>query len=503
MPELRRHDAGRRPAARAGPTRSTNPARPAHPAPPAGDRDPTGPPSALLALQQTAGNAAVSGLVTRRRATPSGAAGIAGGGLHVQRDGADAPPSAAPARSQVLIWAGEGKWTEVARYLDKRDNMLAIVNNLDDLHAAGLLDQFEARIDTIEGVARSRLWAAALTVGPHILGERWKEHVETLSEADFEALKMHVVGRLNRGEVRMAGALRRARDGQPFIARPEMSNTDWLKEFLQFFGFGPPEKADPNGQSATFDGATRTRPYILDMISEQGAREGRLLGPDDVDPVAKLFTPEWTRPAPAPGAAPGAAPRAEPDPALAFQVTATQAAAQTALSSSTGRFGVLWQPNVALGPNVLLHRKGTGLEIGIFGQAGGSFNIRTLDEKQAGERSPGGDWALQLYIQPVWVAYVKRDKTSTAFLRPDQVSLVTQGGLGHALSRKGDTEGSVLVGPQVTWNIRGDWAQVTAAAGAGWSWPIPVRQPGNFILGLNIGFQFVLPLVKYKPKDTR
>jgi hypothetical protein len=492
MPESGRQDGGRsasrarRPVSgsQAGSARSTNPPHTA------GGHDPACLPSALLALQRTAGNAAVSGLFTRPRAGLFDVGGA--GGLPVQRN--SAPASGAPARSQVVVWASEGKWAELARYLDKL-GMLAVVNHLDELHAAGLLGQFEAKIDSIEGIAKPRMWAAALTVGPHILGRRWKEHVQTLPEADFEALKMHLYGRLNRGEVRMPSALHRARDGKPFIARPDLRDPAWLEEFLKFFGFGPPEKADPDGRSATFDGTTRSQAYILDMISEQGAREGRLLGPDDVDPVAKKFSPQWTKPPPAPAT--------EPDPAVALQVSVTPGAAQMAVSASKGRFGVLWQPNMAGGLNVMFHRKGTGFEIGIFGQGGGTLSIQPQEVKPPGETSPGGDWAAQMYIQPGWVGYVKPDQLPTTLLRPNQVALVTQGGIGHAFSDKGDTELSFIAGPQGTWSIRGDAVQVTAATGIGWSWPLPTRDSaGNFILGLNIGIQFTKPLSYHGPKKS-
>lgn len=53
----------------------------------------------------------------------------------------------------------------------------------------------------------------------------------------------------------------------------------------------------------------------------------------------------------------------------------------------------------------------------------------------------------------------------------------------------------------------GPWSgavQATAAGGIGWSWPLPTRgDTGNFVLGVNFGIQFVLPLLHHGPQEAK
>ncbi len=220
---------------------------------------PTAPLHPLLRLQHNAGNRAVAALL-------------------VQRDGPSAQQGGVG--QQAVTAARAGQWTQAEQLLNGQE-MSVLLDALEEVRAAGLLDDISAHIDGTPGISPNRMWAAVLAVQLH-LGSRFRQYGVTLPGDQRDAITHHCFMRILAGG--SPDVLRRTRDGARFTAPGPVENAAWTRQFLEFFGFGAPPIRDP--ASVVFNGASTTMTDVVDTVTEQAALAGYLLTDTEVRTVA-------------------------------------------------------------------------------------------------------------------------------------------------------------------------------------------------------------------------
>ncbi len=234
--------------------------------------------ASLLALQRTAGNQAVTGLVQTRSDQASSATSPQWS--LAQRDG---PPAPAPApagmsigqQALAAIRAQPPNWTTALQLLNGQD-MASLLAALDELRGATSLDLVATHIDNTPGILRARIWAALLAAQLH-LGSRFRDFGLTLPEDQRLVVTRYCLGRMDSGAV--PEAMRRTSDGTVFSSGP-VTDDAWAEAFLRFFGLAPTFPADPTGQAAVFNGVTTTLTDTADMVIGQASLVGRALQHD-------------------------------------------------------------------------------------------------------------------------------------------------------------------------------------------------------------------------------
>lgn len=221
----------------------------------------------VLALQRTAGNRAVARLVSgagapQRRLSRDGPVG-----------GAVAPVAASP-----LAEAQAGRFNRAAQWLASY-GMAAMLNALEDFRHQRLLAQLADHVGDVPEINRTRFRAALLTVAG-LSGFQQRAAEAVLSAADRDAIDDHIYQRLMAEDVDAPTELVRW-DGVHFLPT-KTTDRDYIEEFLDFFGFGPPPIHDPQEQSAHFNRTWTTIDTVMDLVKTQGAVHGMLLLDDEL-----------------------------------------------------------------------------------------------------------------------------------------------------------------------------------------------------------------------------
>ena len=173
--------------------------------------------------------------------------------------------SHAAAQKQGADVVAGGVGADSVKALAKLD-MVSLLDALQVIRKQGKID------DVAKLGLDDRMTVAVLSV-QRKLGEKWTATVTKLKDADQEAVRKYVYGRINAGDVPVAAAKQNAQ-GQ-VLGDDGTDDKTWASTYLKFHKLAP-DPLNGAGKSAMLDGKTQAVDDIIDTVCEQSATAGRM-----------------------------------------------------------------------------------------------------------------------------------------------------------------------------------------------------------------------------------